>query len=311
MCDDNQLVAAIAHDWTIGIWDVETSELKQRLYPTPGLTIDNCAIRFSADRSSVYFSAGPEMSQWDLATGHKIQHWPFPNKGLQDRIGINSDGRVLLMRYDRDAIPNDGEPHDGVCRLRVINHNGSFDIIGEWKEFDHRIVTITSTRDGQYFVLDGESVVPGREPQRRIFVVDSTNGQTHSIPLTNFNESVPPPLADEAGYLMQFVQPGESAYLFGLADGSKLRGFPIMCRTLSMDGRLGWVGSADGPWCELFSIGYAKRLVRLQLPSLPSNYESAFSPDAKYVAWANLDGTVSVCDIDRIRQELELIDASW
>ncbi len=300
---DSRQIAAVANDWTIGIWDVESQQMKRQLRAPRGYYVDNCDLRFSNDGSSFYFSAGRTMTQWDLTTGAQIDQWQLP-PGLQDRIGITADGRVLLMRFDTERPKSGIQPEHppGVCRLREIMRNEKPLVIGNWKDFTGRIFSIACTRDGSYFAMDGITV----DGDRHTLVVDGyTRKQIAHVPGTHVNPTLQLVIADTAGFLMQYVQRGnrEFSSLFQLADGRLIDDLPFMCNALSPNGQLGFGGFND-----LFDLQTKTRLIRFQLPSPPSQYQPDFSPDNKFVAWANLDGTVSVCDLEQVREELEQVN---
>jgi len=41
------------------------------------------------------------------------------------------------------------------------------------------------------------------------------------------------------------------------------------------------------------------------------NYRPASSRDGRFIAWGNADGSVTVCDLPRIRERLRTIDLGW
>jgi len=159
--------------------------------------------------------------------------------------------------------------------------------------------------------MDGKTA----DGSRHTIVVDGyTARQLWQMRTRHENPSMQLTIADDAAFLMQFVQhadDGAQSALFKLADGTLIKQLPFYCNALSPDGQLGLQTRPENQCCDLFDIANQTRLVRLQLVTVPSNYQPNFSPDGNYAAWANRNGTISVCDLRKVREDLKLIDASW
>jgi WD40 repeat protein len=313
---DSKRIAALANDWTVAVWDVPADNLLRCFRVPEGHFVDNCGMQFSRDGTSFYFSAKTTMTHWDVATGALIKRWKLPD-GRQDRIGITADGRVMLMRCDLRDVNSDPdpsvEPSPRVYYLRDMTEGGR--IVAEWKDLPGKPFRITGTPDGQYFAFDGTD--PDADPgaNRVTVILNGHTGDEIWRGLTT-NEAQNPqmPVAGTAGILLQRVQHANDdviSRLVRLSDGMETARLPIICNALSPSAKFGIHAGSEEQWCDLYDIGTSRRLVRLELPSLPSDYECNFSPDGRYAAWANQDGTVSVCNLKQINEQLKQVNAGW
>jgi WD domain, G-beta repeat len=315
---DSKRIAALANDWTVGIWDAADETLVRCLRVPVGDFVDNCGMRFSLDGSSFYLSARNAMTHWDVATGELTKRWELPY-GLQDRIGIAADGRVMLMRFDLRDRDNEAaaEASDRLAprtyRLRDMGDDAQ--VVAEWKDLPGKPFRITGTPDGRYFAFDGTDLAADRGADRvTVILKGHTGDEIWRGPTVNVAKNPQMPVAGAAGILMQRVQHANDdviSRLVRLSDGMETVRLPFLCSALSPKAKFGIHTGSGEQWCDLYDIGPRRRLVRLELPSLPSDYECNFSPDGRYAAWANQDGTVSVCNLKQISNELKRIDAGW
>src|SRR5207245_338441 len=122
---DGKRIAALAHNWQVGIWEVLTGRLEYVLDVPQGGWADNAGFVFSADGRQFAFSAGREAKRWDLSTGKELNRWPLP-PGLVDHLGFNGTDKLLLFRVetkDGRLLPASDAPakdHPRVGRIRDL-----------------------------------------------------------------------------------------------------------------------------------------------------------------------------------------------
>ena len=156
---DGRLVAALAHDWLIGIWNVETGHLLHLLETPKGLFADNGAIAFSPDGRRLAFSTGSEARMWDLDSGNVLKRWKLP-PGLVDVLAFDSQWQLFSFRMetaDAQRMP-DSSAHPNefprVSRIRRLPLQGRARLITEHKAHSWRVRTAAADLQGRYFVAD-------------------------------------------------------------------------------------------------------------------------------------------------------------
>lgn len=304
---DGQRLAAVANDWTVGIWDVPTQRLIRKLRMPQAIFVDNCGMQFSPDGSAFYFAAKDTMTRWSVATGELMQRWSLP-RGLQECIGTSPDGRVLLMRW---------EP-DGKCRLRDMHSDDPVTLeLPDAEESMSSVLGIRGTRDGAYFVIDGVVMRADQPDQaiRETFIVNGHTGEVlsrHATPNGNGGPTLP--IADEKSLLFQQQDNKAAAttsQVIRLSDGKVFGGLPWNVQAISRDGRFTLETLPEHHSLFLRDVTNKRTLAHIALRTTPVSYAGVFSPDGNLAAWGNDNGNVSVCDLSRIREELELIGAAW
>src|SRR5262249_42415776 len=112
---DGRRLAALAHDWAVGVWDVDSGRLLQRLRPPAGVLADNAALAFRPDGHRLAFAAGTAARLWDLDTGRELGAWPLP-RGLVDVMTFHpGTGDLLLFRAEKPPGARTGR-----CLIRTL-----------------------------------------------------------------------------------------------------------------------------------------------------------------------------------------------
>ena len=127
---DSRLLAGLATDWTLGLWEASTGRLLHLLEAPRGFSPDNAGFAFSPDGRRFAFSTGTEAVLWDLDTGRELASWPLP-PGLNDAIAFHGPDQLFSLRKEaRDHVipfgPNLPVNHPRVIRLRDMlgaNHS--------------------------------------------------------------------------------------------------------------------------------------------------------------------------------------------
>ena len=184
---DSRLVAGLAGDWQVGIWDRRTGALLHLLAPPEGIAPDNAGLAFSRDGRRFGFAAGKNATLWDLDSGGRAGRWHFPS-GLSDRLVFLDSGELLLLRVEtksgeqapgRDA---DYHQHPRVARLRALLDAGEMRTMLEIPHFNRHVFGCDITHDGLYLAFDGMRI-DDRGIDHSIVVFDRVTGKpTWTIP---------------------------------------------------------------------------------------------------------------------------------
>jgi WD40 repeat protein len=100
---DERLLAALAHDSRIAVWDLTTGALVHIFEAPKALWTDNAALAFSPDSRRLAFAgSGMESGQarlWDLATGLELRSSKFP-PGLHNILAFHPSKKLLLFQLE-------------------------------------------------------------------------------------------------------------------------------------------------------------------------------------------------------------------
>ena len=223
---------------------------------------------------------------------------------MSDRIVRDKNDRLLLCRGEY-KVNELGRLTNGVCRLRQMHADGTATLLHAISGFTGQIVSVDASTSGQWFAVDGDMDPSGRQ----ITILNSETLQTHRIPCVHTNRSVRNVISEEIDCIMQLVQAeGDPAVarLYRLSNGQEMRDLPFFYLAADATGRVGFLPGNDAR--ELYDLNAGRLLFQLRTLPKISSYEAAFSPDGLFVAWANENGTVSVCDIERVQQELAVVN---
>ena len=318
---DGRLVAALSHDWQVGIWDVATTRLRHVLEVPQGLVADNAALAFSPDGRQFAFSSGVEAKLWDVDSGRPRGTWPLP-PGLNDTLAFPS-GKLLLFRTEtRDAqSPPDSrtnpEEHPRVCRVRDLLGPDPLAPLVEITDYNWYAYDLLAPSDGSYFIAEGLSGPGGK--RRSMTVYEGLTGKPLMVipsgrrPVSSVSSVLD---LDPKGILLSVSQSvdDERCDLFEMPSGKRLGASEEAIRCLGPGGML-WAGF--GPTEHMgtrggYSIHQGKdQLVVLGIDSSSGNHEPYFSPDGRHFAWCTADGTVFVSDLQEIRRRLKTIGLGW
>jgi eukaryotic-like serine/threonine-protein kinase len=140
-------VAALSHDWQIGVWDLKTGFLERVLNGPQGITADNSALEFSPDGRRLVCSTGNEARLWDLTTGRE-QQWTLP-RGLCDSTAFDASGKNLfLFRAEGDA-------NGPVGRMRNLLGPEPEKPLWENRFFNGRMLDAVVSRDATLVAVHG------------------------------------------------------------------------------------------------------------------------------------------------------------
>ena len=311
---DGSMLAALAHNWEVAIWDVRSGFLRHVLSVPRGILADNAALCFNRDGSRFAFSAGREAKSWDMETGKELNHWQL-NEGFVDALAFAGTDRFVSFRVetqDGQLGPFSNAPpekHPRVCRIRELLDAAPPSLIKEIHDFNWHVYTAIASPTGQYFVVDGLGGPNGE--RRMIKVFDPTGKELNPIPTTR-------PRTTQYGWLA-FDPTGKLlAALTENSDRATLLEMPSVKFFGTLD-RLPYLGTDGKYWASrlyperglsLFGQGKEGPLVVLDADCRIGSVVT-FDALGNSIAWGRTDGEVVVCDIPNVRQRLAELDLDW
>jgi eukaryotic-like serine/threonine-protein kinase len=176
---DGRRIAALCHDWRIGVWDLVDGRLLGVLEGPRGLYADNAALAFRPDGRQLAISSGQFAQLWDLDPCRLRKLWPLP-PGLSDALAFRSSSELLLCRFEcADGVHR---PYDNttvqfprVVQIRNLLGHDSLRPIGKLTGYQ-RLNAAAASPDGRMFVLS--AIRDGPDPTRHVVAsIGSRNGE--------------------------------------------------------------------------------------------------------------------------------------
>jgi WD40 repeat protein len=319
---DDRLLAALAQDNKVAVWNIATGQLLHVFEAPPALWVDNAAIAFSLDSRQLAFSGSDEThgraKLWDVETGKELHSCDFP-PGLNNALTFHPDRKLLLFQKelrDPTRLPAGVDPVKNpiVGRVRDLLADPRTPLV-EIKEFNQDINWPLASADGRFFVImgyDGDKRVTGR----RIRAFDSTNGDViwQSARETENLDQAWTLNLDRSGKLLTTAN-GLTCKVFELPSGESVgaHGFTGLAGGWSPDMPFHYVDNAPGVANGITVVPNGKDVpvVRIGIDGQPNGHRRYFSSTGAQLAWGNVDGTVHVCHFQEVRHRLTTIGLGW
>jgi WD40 repeat protein len=309
---DGGLLAALSHGGQIAVWDLGCGQLRHLLSAPEG-NAEEAALAFRADGGRFACSAGEGARLWDLETGREVASWRL-SPGARDLLAFHPSGALLSFRDEADERVPAAAPR--VRRLRNLLGPSPTEPLAVLADLDGRFLDAAVTPDGSTFLAEG--TYGGPDGQRRCVKAYEglTGRELWSIPSTRTQLSGTLAL-DPTGRLLALHTGNRNAggVLVDVASGKvfgHIDPFPVCLGPGGHDvvqfGPRNARGEARG--YALFQRGDRTPLVLLGGES-SALFPPVFSGDGRLLAWSNADGTVSVCDMARVRERLSEAGLGW
>jgi serine/threonine protein kinase/WD40 repeat protein len=309
-----ELIAGLDDSWNVAIWDQPSGRLLRVLEVPPGYYTDNVFLAFSPNGDLLAFSSATVANLWEVATGKEKGSWRLP-PGMSNKLAFDSSGqRLLLVRVETDK--RELPPLDRVSwreHPRVVR---AYDLLSS--HADRPFVEITEFKpdawipaiapDASYFVVGG---LPDEVDllSRTIRVLDGTCGTKELLTFHakgNMPEHKSVASVDATGSYLVLDVPSDGRWLstlFDMPSGKMIRpvfrGLPAKGLELSLDGTSICREEQETP------------MVTLDLDGMISSHPRFLYARGTHVAWGNRNGTVTVCDLARIQENLAAIGLQW
>lgn len=292
---DGRFLAAVGIAWEVAIWDLEQRRLILLLDGPRGITADNCAIAFSPDARQLVMATGREARLWDVSSAELKRSWQLP-AGYADIISFPSEDRLTLLRIEST----------NTVRIRNLLSDDPLRPIREIRELNAITLDAGRTADGRLLFIEG---IGGTDKTRtrKILILDSGDGRTvREIPSINASAWAMN-VASSRDNRLAFTPDGTNHLVIDLSRPADApTSLPVQPSALGPTPGL-WSARGESAGVErgiaLFQEG--SRLVTLGMDAEIMNC-FAFDPSGRWLAWGNKDGSVSLCDLPRLREEIHI-----
>lgn len=323
---DGHRLAALSHDWQVGVWERESGRLLGVFDAPQGRFIDNVGLAFSPDGHSLAFSGGHEARLWNLDTAEE-RAWSFrqgeiDHEGLQDRLAFVGPGRLISARVETKSgagwPPRD---HPNVARIRNLLAPEPLKPISEITELE-AVEGDALTPDGRFLVLGGFTGPRGHIKH----LVNNYEIATRKR-LWSQEVDLPDPLHSQAlrldppGALLMYRQSLEPVRinLLEIATGRLVRSATEF-DALGPDATLGLTSGHPSPEApDGFTFwqrdrGRDRVLFGLEFDAIlqrPGSSFSEFTRDGRFAGIGNADGSVLVVDLVDVNRRLTELGLGW
>jgi serine/threonine protein kinase/WD40 repeat protein len=318
---DGKRAAGLTQDWQVGVWDVATGELLMRVDAPLALYPDHDDIRLSNDGRFLIIAGGKAAHRWQIPSTRNesprlVDTWnlrpAFPN-----RLAITTDGQMLLCRCEAksgadvlsERIDRVTDPR--CVRVYELQPGGMTKEIAQHDDHPWHVHSLHACPDGSYFVADG---VKTSDMRSRSIVAYS--GQTKDIlwqiPL---KESVEEgwSMLDSTGTVLDYAIAGESTHFQKVIPQ---HGQPVARVSNSeypaLVQRIVFKKTAELPsGLQLAVPGATAHFLTLSPDERVQIEHQQFTRDGRFLIWGLENGTVLVCEMDRVRELLKSVGMGW
>lgn len=285
---NSELIAALTDDWHVGLWRISTRTLLAVIEVPTGATADCASGCFDPSSQRFAFSAGTETGLYEVATGKSVQRWKL-RYGLFDQVQWDGQGRLLLLR---------GEPSEPakrrIWRLYALEAAPTPRLLQEQTGGNWILRDLAIPFGAKYFMAwsGGPNGVA-----KQIHVYDTASGRDlwHETTARMSEMHVYlDPIGETFGYTYLALHNDVRVRRF--SDFSEIRAVAPYCAGIAPHGR---------EFATLASLLPDKWDLKEALPfDHGSCLQAIYSPNGKWLAGGNGDGTVYVADTEQLRARL-------
>ena len=317
---DGRLVAALAHDWKIGIWEAGTGRLLRLLEVPSGRTPDNSSMAFDATAQMFAFASGVTATLWNVETGRCLETWALP-PALGDYLFFHGSDRLTLFRWeakDRGLLEGDGPK-----TYRFYNLLGATPRIPVVENDDHNADFDVSKMDeaGRFMVVGGARLNGERRSRSFIAFEAKSGAKLWELPAPRESQFEPTWMAiDPTGSTLVLLKHDESprddrTVWFRMPGREWIRDTHTKALAALAPTGARWLqGGAD----RVGQPEFQYRPNGLQGPTvvfaqndsgIPG--DQTFSPDGFHAAWGNHDHTLTLCDLIEVQLAMAEYGMGW
>jgi serine/threonine protein kinase/WD40 repeat protein len=313
---DGRLIAALADDWQVGVWETATGRLRYLFGIPPGVFSDNTGIAFDSSSRRLAISAYEHATLWDTEGGHLLRSWTLP-PGLDAGIAFHGPDRLMLFRTEtRDGVPpfssNPADRHPRVYRLYNLLNAAPVTPVAEPGDHDAHCFGVVMPIDGRFIVADGIN----RKEGRTFIAYDMVSGKAlWSMPAPRSSEVECSVLVDPTGSMMalNFYRDHRGTWL-SLPDRKWIADVDATALLLGPNGD------------RYFSVHQDRRIAQNEFhyhpqgragPEIPflqdreTDGAFLFAPDGSHIAWAAGDHSLTICDLVEVQRAMAAYGLGW
>jgi WD40 repeat protein len=304
---DGSWLAAVSHDWQVGIWRLPQGELLRVIDVPAGLTADNSALAFDGDGNRFAFAAAGAARLWRLEPFEELRQWELESAAFEN-LAFDKAGRLLLVRAEVERSDTAQRSHVSTVRDLLGDPTRPLACI---RDFNRAIDRIRVPDDGSYLVLVGECDSDSGLPQIAAFdAVTGARMWKHNGYTDRYGRGI---WLDPAGASLAYYRPSgvkDEHEVVAMPEGDTA-GTVIIPSPLGMHPKgTHWLVD-NGRGAMFFDVERSVELVNLAIDNGQATSEAAFSHDGRYAAWCNRDGTITLADLEEVRRRLNQFNMGW
>jgi WD40 repeat protein len=308
---DDRLIAALSHDWQLGVWDVVSGRLQYIMEVPKGRWIDNFALAFNKNTSQLACCTGRAARLYDLSTGEQLREWSLP-AGLNDHLAFHPSGKLLLFRNEnaeQEIQPAWSNSKYNVCRIRDLFGQEFAKPIAEIRDFSSGIKGGNISPDGNQYYVNG--LTTGLDgPMGMIKAFNGITGkELWSLPFDHNTSDGRTTVDPNGGRFVSCYTKLHTNMLVEAASGKIIEiREDEKTNQSEFPGQKYWRGVSTH---YLYRDKSLSPLVKFDLEIKRDDLGWVFNSSQTQFAWGNEDGTVMVVDISDVQRRLAEIGLGW
>jgi len=314
-----RLLAAWAKDYRVGLWDLETGQL--RYVPDAPEQFESYSMHLvvNRDETRLALAGGKVAELWEVDSGRTLQRWPLP-EGMMDAMEFPSSNESILSRLEsrdgkRSPFDNRDPGNPNVFRVRNLLAPPGKQVLQEISGFEGRIETSGLDPDGRKLLILGSSSLGGNSPMK-LAVIDLRTGQSLWSRSMDSDVGV---LGGPSGTTLAWRVPGQDGMtLLDFSTGKDVGSWKPRSIVNGGGPRGLYFTNLDSlPPTPLGQRGFSLRrgegevLVNFSFGPSWTNPVPNFTSDGRHLIWGNWDGTVAVCELEEVQKQLNRFGLGW
>jgi WD40 repeat protein len=295
---DSKHLAALAGNWQVGIWDMNSSSL-ERVFPAPkGITADNADLLFSKDDRKLIFTTCGVAIAWDLQSSSLPKTWPLP-RGLVQQLCFDAEGHMLHFQWEG------ANSKEGRCKVRDLGRVDYLTPLAEFAASDEAPEDVALSEQGDFVVLARRV-----NDNKSLEIFSPTNGRPLAgLPGTDAQSPDAFWRNVQTARLERYCLRSKDSVLTKLLGGGTTpREHEV--NAASPDKETLATINSDGYGLTLYSLSNLQWKITVGLDQRVENWPR-FSPDGKLLAVGVTDGTVVVCNLLETSNQLNRLGIRW
>ena len=303
---DGSTIAAMAHDWRVGIWDLTKNHLRGAFEMPPGRSADNAAIALNKDGSKLAFCSGTKALLIDSTDGTITNRWDLPD-GFVDLFAFVAPDQLISIRYERP---------EQVRTMRIRNLLGSTGVnpIADITDFSRYVYIADVSSTGEFLIVDG---IGGPSGDVRMVRVYNMAGQLVASLPTKATTAYGSIAFDETGKhaaVLVATPPSDgNTKVFDIPSGGVTQSLAVTPLCLASASHVLAVGGGsmlESHGLTLYQTASSTPLVTFDVDALAPAVAS-FGAGGSLLAWGRSDGTVCIADLNEAKRRLSEVGLAW